>query len=150
MCHSATWMLDCDTASVSRGRRLLAERIAEWGVDGDDAASARMADVLLAAGEVLTNAARFCDGPIGLAVEAHRDELRVAVTDDHPGQAVVNHAGPFEESGRGLVLVEAVVDRWGQVHAGDGPGKTVKTVWFSVDVAEGSVLGRGCRRTEGQ
>lgn len=84
----------------------------DGGVDDGDAASVRVADVLLAASEVLGNAARLCDGPIDLAVEAHRDELRVAVTDDHPGRALVQHAGPFEESGRGLLLVDAVVDRW--------------------------------------
>jgi anti-sigma regulatory factor (Ser/Thr protein kinase) len=133
-------------SSTATPRRCVAvaDCLAGWGVDDDDVAWGRVADVLLAAGEILANAARWCEGPIGLMVEAHRCELRVEVSDDHPGAAIMEHADPLAEGGRGLSLVDAVVDQWGQTGAGKGPGKMV---WFSVEVAEGSALGRDCQQT---
>ncbi|WP_406381203.1 ATP-binding protein [Streptomyces sp. NBC_01618] len=53
--------------------------------------------------------------------------VRVEVADGcpEPPRAVLGDA--FDEGGRGLVLVEAVTDRWGTEPRRDGTGKTV---WF--------------------
>ncbi|MFH9721864.1 ATP-binding protein [Streptomyces sp. NPDC017254] len=54
--------------------------------------------------------------------------LRVEVADAVPGAVHAKAGGPLDEGGRGLVLVEAVTDRWGVVGTADG-----KTVWFECD-----------------
>lgn len=145
MCHSATCTLECQPVAVSAGRHFIAERLFEWGVESSDIAFGSLSDVLLAASELLSNAVRVCEGQqIGVAVQAHRDEIRISVTDPQPGAAaVVLDSGPYAEGGRGLALVEAVTERWGQeVHGGH------KTVWFAVAVPEGSCLAIGCDRRD--
>ncbi|WP_308434395.1 ATP-binding protein [Streptomyces litmocidini] len=50
------------------------------------------------------------------------------VADGVPGAVRAKAAGPLDEGGRGLVLVEAVTDRWGVEERAGG-----KTVWFACD-----------------
>jgi anti-sigma regulatory factor (Ser/Thr protein kinase) len=53
------------------------------------------------------------------------DTLRIEVTDTRPDRLPhLTPAGPGAESGRGLVLVDSLSDRWG-VAAGPYPRKTV-------------------------
>ncbi len=89
--------------------------------------------------------------------------LRVEVADSSPNVPTIRAAEPFEEGGRGLAIVAAVVDDWGvDVCAGGG-----KTVWFECasapsegaaassdggagpsgsDTSDGSAGGTRCRR----
>ncbi|MFF3762676.1 ATP-binding protein [Streptomyces sp. NPDC001922] len=82
--------------------------------------------------------------------------LRVEVADSSPTVPTIRAAEPFEERGRGLAIVAAVVDDWGvDVSAGGG-----KTVWFECaavsseggagpsgrDASDGSAGGTRCRR----
>ncbi|MFF8918631.1 ATP-binding protein [Streptomyces sp. NPDC015032] len=55
--------------------------------------------------------------------------VRVEVADGCPElpRAVMGDADALDEGGRGLVLVDAVTDRWGAEPRRDGRGKTV---WF--------------------
>lgn len=137
MCHQATCALECDPVAVGAGRRFIRERLAEWGLAGAEREDVEA--VLLAASELLTNAARFCDGRIGLELTTHRHEIAVAVTDTHPASAVVRTAGPMDEGGRGLALVEALAAEWGQQRE-DG----AKTVWARFEVEPGTALAIGC------
>jgi anti-sigma regulatory factor (Ser/Thr protein kinase) len=58
-----------------------------------------------------------CDGSVGLCVS-------VTDHDPHPPRELA--AGPDDESGRGITLVDLISDRWGvHQHLGDG-----KEVWF--------------------
>ncbi|MCX4980600.1 ATP-binding protein [Streptomyces sp. NBC_00572] len=45
-----------------------------------------------------------------------------------PGAVFAKAADPLDEGGRGLVVVEAVTDRWGAEERAGG-----KTVWFECD-----------------
>ncbi|MFM9580403.1 ATP-binding protein [Streptomyces caniscabiei] len=67
-----------------------------------------------------------------LVLLARRDTLRIEVTDtrgtDLPRP---QPAAPYAESGRGLLLVETLADRWG-VELGPVPRKTV---WAELDLA---------------
>ncbi|MER6097292.1 ATP-binding protein [Streptomyces sp. NPDC001728] len=54
--------------------------------------------------------------------------LRVEVSDEVPGAVYAKVPAPLDEGGRGLVLVEAVTDRWGVDERADG-----KRVWFECD-----------------
>lgn len=74
------------------------------------------------------------DFRLGLAVH-HRALLRIEVTDTRgdrlpPEPGSVDEASGDAESGRGLLIVEALADRWG-VEVGPVPRKTV---WAELDL----------------
>jgi anti-sigma regulatory factor (Ser/Thr protein kinase) len=96
--------------------------------------------------ELVTNAVRATTGPggqprydrgeIGLPVVHVRllsDGLRVAVEvwDRNPQAPVPKQADPDDESGRGLMLVEALCERWGW---NVKPGWHGKVVWAELQV----------------
>lgn len=84
--------------------------------------------VELAVTELLANVVRHVpDRYCELLLQRRPHGVRVEVSDRHPQLPLPLDASEEDESGRGLVLLDAVVDRWGvtpgQVTAG-------KTVWF--------------------
>jgi anti-sigma regulatory factor (Ser/Thr protein kinase) len=104
-------------------RRIVRSYLGVWGMpELTDAAE-------LAVTELLANVVRHVpDRHCGLLILRHPEGLRVEVTDRAPGLPLARDAGADEESGRGLALLDAVVDKWG-VETRRGPGKTV---WFEV------------------
>ncbi len=133
-------------SSTPRGarlaRRLCAERLDSWGVPygSDDH------DVLsLLVSELATNAVTHGhvtgrDFRVHLlaftAPAAASLTVRVEVTDTRgdalPAPAATPDTSPVPIGGRGLLLVEALADRWGCAPRPDGPGKTV---WAECTVA---------------
>jgi anti-sigma regulatory factor (Ser/Thr protein kinase) len=109
------------TPHGARLARLLAiEQLRSWGLPLDPAA--------LVVAELATNAAThgliLCRD-FRLTVNVIADTLRIEVTDtsgDHLPRT--QHPAPDSESGRGLVLVDALADRWG-TSTGPRPRKTV-------------------------
>jgi anti-sigma regulatory factor (Ser/Thr protein kinase) len=87
-------------------------------------------DATLVVSELATNAVRHAGEPIEVISLLTRERLVVAVHDSSPAAPVVAGAGQWHESGRGLVIVEAVSQTWG-VHTQDGDGKTV---WSSFSI----------------
>ena len=94
----------------------------EWGLT-------RLADSAeIVASELLTNAllaSRWLDRPaIGLTLLCDRERLVILVRDFSPGVPVPRDASADDESGRGLMLVGAISDRFGWDWPADGtPGK---------------------------
>lgn len=81
----------------------------------------------LATSEVVTNAVVHGVGAVGLGVSAGPVQVRVEVGDDsrnHPRLPLLDEDA---ESGRGMILVDAVSSAWGVF---DTP--TGKVVWFEV------------------
>ncbi len=77
--------------------------------------------------ELVTNAVLHGAPPITMRVECDGSNgLRVSVTDNNPQPAQVRQAGPADESGRGMRLVDVISDDWG-VEPRTGVGKDV---WF--------------------
>jgi anti-sigma regulatory factor (Ser/Thr protein kinase) len=82
----------------------------------------------LTVSELVTNAvlaSRRLDRPaIWLSLACDRDQLVIFVRDFVPGTPAPRHASEDDESGRGLMLVEAISDRFGWSRPADGtPGK---------------------------
>ena len=78
--------------------------------------------------EVVTNAVLHGAPPITLRVECDGSRLLVSVTDRNPDPAHVRSAGPRDESGRGIRLVDFISDEWGvEPRSGEG-----KDVWFTI------------------
>ncbi|CAM5707453.1 non-specific serine/threonine protein kinase OS=Streptomyces alboniger OX=132473 GN=CP975_29145 PE=3 SV=1 [Streptomyces alboniger] len=120
-------------SSTPRGarlaRRLVAHRLDTWG--HPYACEVNEAAALITA-ELAANAARHGrtvpprDFRVGLT-ETADGTVRIEVTDTR-GERLPVVAGvldPDAETGRGLLLVEAMACRWGVLPRPDGPGKTV-------------------------
>lgn len=77
--------------------------------------------------ELVTNAVLHGAPPITMRVECDGSNgLRVSVTDNNPEPARVRQAGPADESGRGMRLVDVISDDWGIEPRSD----VGKDVWF--------------------
>ncbi|MFD3409505.1 ATP-binding protein [Streptomyces cyaneofuscatus] len=95
-------------------------------------------DARLCVTELVTNAHCHTGTPlIGVHVAVNRKRVTVAVSDDggpvHEAFGVLGTrtAGPEQEHGRGLALVESLALAWGTGSGGDRhPGRTV--VWFTL------------------
>ncbi|MEU8798391.1 ATP-binding protein [Spirillospora sp. NPDC048819] len=114
----------------ARVRRTLAGALA-GSLDGFD-----LDDVDLMVSEIATNAIRHSasgrpGGGVWVTVLVSRERLRVEIEDDggSAGRPLipVQSAG-WDESGRGLMVVEGLAERWGTLPGGDGR----HTVWFEV------------------
>lgn len=83
--------------------------------------------VALLVSEVATNALVHAAGNVQVRVVSRGDVLRVEVADESPQLPKPRSAGPLEEGGRGLALVESLASAWGVVPTDHG-----KVVWFEV------------------
>ncbi|MFD7494754.1 ATP-binding protein [Streptomyces sp. NPDC059832] len=116
------------TRRGARLARLLATaQLGEWGIACEPAAHI--------VAELAANAAvhgRVSGRSFQLGLTAHRDEvLRIEVTDTRDEQLpVASTPDQLAEGGRGLLIVEALADRWGTV-VGPVPRKTV---WAELDL----------------
>ncbi|MET9951589.1 ATP-binding protein [Streptomyces sp. NPDC006339] len=109
--------------SAGHMRRILRMFLSRWGLDPLYDASA------LALTELVANVVRHVPGRrCTVLILREPYGLRVEVADGVPGAPVAKAPEPLAEGGRGLVLVEAVADRWGCEETADG-----KTVWFECD-----------------
>jgi anti-sigma regulatory factor (Ser/Thr protein kinase) len=78
--------------------------------------------------EVVTNAVLHGAPPVTVRVECDGNRLLVSVTDRNPDPAHVRGAGPEDESGRGIRLVDFISEDWGvKPRSGEG-----KDVWFTI------------------
>lgn len=115
-----------DTTAPRAARRFLRDFLAEAGVSEDVSATAE-----LCLSELVTNAVVHAgtrselratlDGGLTVAVRDHGGPAPDAAPDEDPD--------PLRVHGRGLLLVEALADRWGSERDAVGT-----TVWFSLDL----------------
>lgn len=109
--------------SAGLARVFVNDRLVEWGLQ-------HLADpVLLCVSEIVTNAVVHAGSFAELTVHTDGNILRVEVRDSGGGDISPTRpvAAAEDTHGRGLLLVEAVSDRWGSVDEGDG-----KVVWFEL------------------
>lgn len=141
MCYHAEQRLEREPQSIWRARGSLRAWFTSWGVTADDPASALLDDALLVLSELLTNAVKYSAGNVEIVVDAHGDHVRVAVRDSNPTLARSHRTEATPTGGRGLTIVEAVSQSWGQDPLDEG-----KVVWSRLAVPSGSQLGAACRQ----
>lgn len=122
------WRLPRTARSVGRARGFLAGQAREWKVSDEATDTA-----VLLLSELMTHACRHARVPPGREVWVRctllEQALRVEVSDANGSLPQMRHAGPDDESGRGLALVSALAHAWGAFPRACGIGKTV---WFEV------------------
>jgi anti-sigma regulatory factor (Ser/Thr protein kinase) len=113
----ASWELPAEGSMVAEARRLASARLTEWGLDE----LAFTTELIVS--ELVTNAARYAGGPVGLRLI--RDSVLVCeVSDPSNSQPRLTRARQLDEGGRGLFLVAQMADRWGCRY-----GRSGKTIW---------------------
>lgn len=113
--------LPAEPRSVTAGRQFTAKTLAEWGYPEH----AETACLLVS--EILTNAISHARAPIKLRMHRSATEIVTEISDDSPRLPQRRLAGPGDESGRGLILVEALATQWGT-----RPAPAGKTFWFTI------------------
>ncbi|MFJ2175378.1 ATP-binding protein [Streptomyces sp. NPDC087851] len=131
--HEVSFRLTRRRSSVPRARATLRAVLGSWGVDQD---VAEAGELILS--ELVTNALRVRvpgDRHVGVRiVRSPVDEVvRLEVSDAGSGRPEVRAPRDNEAGGRGLLLVEAVAERWG---VEGRPGGIGKTVWAELKAAD--------------
>ncbi|MFJ8938621.1 ATP-binding protein [Streptomyces sp. NPDC102365] len=132
-----TQLFSCTPRGARLARRLVANRMDAWGHAYDDEANETVTLVVaeLAANAVTHGRVKGRDFRVRLLTRAGEGVVRVEVSDGLTERLPVlrEPPGPGEENegGRGLLLVEALADRWG---TGLCTGGTYKTVWAEIRV----------------
>lgn len=109
--------------SATSARRFVVDTLRSW--DLEDAA--RRAELPVA--ELVSNALLRSVDDIEVQVKGGGDCVLVEVHDTSDAPPEVRRRGNEADSGRGLLLVDALVDRWGW-----DPSATGKRVWFELDL----------------
>ncbi|MFJ6130929.1 ATP-binding protein [Streptomyces griseoviridis] len=120
-----TFRLPRSRRSVPRARAALLAVLGGWEVDQEVGESAE-----LVLSELLTNALKVPvprGHQVGVRIARAPAEglLRLEVSDTGGGRPEARTPDTDETGGRGLLLVEALADRWGYEEHGAGIGKTV-------------------------
>ncbi|MFI6080224.1 SpoIIE family protein phosphatase [Streptomyces sp. NPDC051217] len=121
-----------DLQHVRRLRHFLQGLLPGWGL------AALLDNLELLITEAVTNALIHADTEVDVRLRGYPDHLRVEVRDSDPRPPLlVANLGPGEagdaeaESGRGMLIIDALASSWGSSPAGRG-----KTTWFELGVAD--------------
>ncbi|MGW2836878.1 ATP-binding protein [Streptomyces sp. NPDC001493] len=126
-------VLPCRQSTADTGRRVVRDVLAIWNLD----ALVDRAELIIT--ELIANASRHTLCPeIRLVVERPGAScVRVGIVDEEPSRLPrLGHAGDEDESGRGLLLINAVADRWGCDIQGTGRRPQRKEVWAELRTQE--------------
>ncbi|MBT2413940.1 ATP-binding protein [Streptomyces sp. ISL-12] len=124
----------CKPSTAEIGRDLVRDVLGVWHLDN-------LADrATLIVTELVANASRhtLCS-EIRLTIALpDATRLRVGVVDREPARLpILGQAADDDESGRGLLLVDAVADRWGYDLYGSGGRPWGKEVWAELRTGDG-------------
>ncbi|WP_371549866.1 ATP-binding protein [Streptomyces sp. NBC_00554] len=129
--HTFAQRLSSTRRGARLARLLTVERLQAWQVS--PAVTERTEQIVaeLAANAALYGRVQGRDFLLALTLDEAVGTLRIAVSDTrgecHP--AISPEQGPDDESGRGLLLVDALADRWGT----EPRPPSGKTVWAEID-----------------
>lgn len=123
MCKQAETSVSCEPAAVGWARRwALAELTSVYTALGEASQ-----DIQAVVSELVTNAVQAGCRRLTLTLDAHHTYVRVAASDDAPGEPVRQQPSADMAHGRGLVIVDAFSRRWGVQR-----DKLGKRVWAEV------------------
>lgn len=105
--------LPAQRTSARSARDLVRDQLRAWEIPGDTCC-----DAVLLVSELTSNAVLHSGGGrvlCGLSLTDDERCLRLELHDEGPAPVTLreHRAGPCEESGRGLFLVQQLADRWG-------------------------------------
>ena len=128
--HSPRWdrfetALPFDETAAAIARNAMANILGSWSV-----ASGVVANVVLIASELVTNAVNHGRPPISLRVSRTTSELLLEVIDAAGHVPRVLRPGPADDHGRGLHLVSTLAQKWGTRGTEHG-----KAVWCTFPFA---------------
>ncbi|MCX2968227.1 MULTISPECIES: ATP-binding protein [Streptomyces] len=113
---------EADLRWLGRVRRVVRAKLRLWRHED------HAADAALLVTELLTNAFQHTEGSdVGLRVTLTPAHLRIEVADGSPRRPHVRQAGPDDEGGRGLLLVQALATAWGTSDDGTTTWCTLRT-----------------------
>jgi two-component sensor histidine kinase len=107
------------------GRRFVARTLRDWHVD-----ESRIEPVMLVANELVANAIVHARSAPVLSLSESGADLLLRVSDESHTLPIPQAPTTNESGGRGLLLVDALADRWGIDARADG-----KSVWVAFDGA---------------
>jgi hypothetical protein len=140
MCWQATQTYPCDVLTPRHARRFVAQQFA--AAFGNSTSLNEVRDLAeIVTSELVTNAYNARGNRTRLTLAFHRSTMRVAVQDDAPGVPRRRHAGPEDESGRGLQIVATLARDWGVDDVREG-----KQVWAELALPTAATASLTCRR----
>jgi two-component sensor histidine kinase len=117
----ASEMFPAELSTPAAARRFVVEALRAAGVPVADA-------LPVVVSELVTNSVLHAASKARIQVMVQARRVRVEVYDSDPTLPVPRNPGPDTVTGRGLMLVDALTDRWGSALTDDG-----KVVWFELD-----------------
>ncbi|MFE1437106.1 ATP-binding protein [Streptomyces sp. NPDC058739] len=133
--HSAySQTFPCAPSTAGIGRERVRDVLAMWRLDS----LAEPATLIVT--ELIANAARHtpCHEIRLVIVRPTATRVRVGIVDRRPlCLPRLGQTGDEEETGRGLLLIDAVADRWGYDLIGPGTRPLAKEVWAELRTKEG-------------
>jgi anti-sigma regulatory factor (Ser/Thr protein kinase) len=119
---NATVSFGADLESTTAARRFAERTMTDWSVDGERFETAR-----LLVSELVANAVTHAETDVTLQLDLSPERLRIEVRDGADGEPRARRPRHDDPTGRGLMIVEALADRWGVEPTPPG-----KTVWFEL------------------
>jgi anti-sigma regulatory factor (Ser/Thr protein kinase) len=119
---NASVSFGADLESTTAARRFAESTMVDWSVDGERFETAR-----LLVSELVANAVTHAETGVTLQLDLSPERLRVEVRDGAEGEPQPRQPRHDDPTGRGLMIVEALADRWGVEPTPPG-----KTVWFEL------------------
>ncbi len=122
--HDTKTTLPVTQTAASSARAFTKETLAQWNLSESEETA------ILLVSELVSNVIRHArgkDGSLQLHLRSNADALRIEVSDSDPRLPEPRTPGDLDESGFGLVLIEALSAKWGSYRDCSG-----KTVWAEV------------------
>ncbi|MFD7709218.1 SpoIIE family protein phosphatase [Streptomyces sp. NPDC059785] len=121
----AAWDIPAEPSLVAPVRKRVLEQLDAWGL------TEAGFTVELVVSELVTNAIRYGEHPIGLRLIHDGAVLICEVSDSSHTAPHLRRARTMDEGGRGLLLVAQLTQRWGSRHTAGG-----KTIWAEIPLTD--------------
>jgi anti-sigma regulatory factor (Ser/Thr protein kinase) len=112
-------------------------------LQGGEEATATIDDAALVVSELVTNAVKAGCSATTVALELHRDHLRLSVADNNQARPQLRFPTPQDAHGRGLRIVERLTSSWG-VEPIETNGAPSKQVWAVLKLSPDLTPGLRC------